>query len=75
VATEVESVIGSLLRQLQCQAEEVRAAQATPSVPRSLNSAPEPPKNSALFAWLRRNKKNGLESEPGQVNADAATIL
>jgi predicted nucleic acid-binding Zn-ribbon protein len=75
VAAEVESVIGSLLRQLQCQAEEVRAAQATPSVARPLNSAPEPPKNSALFAWLRRNKKNGLEGDLSQENAHAATIL
>jgi predicted nucleic acid-binding Zn-ribbon protein len=75
VATEVETVIGSLLRQLQRQAEEVHAAQPAPPPPRSLNGAPEPPKNGALFAWLRRDKKNDLQGDLGQENADAATIL
>jgi predicted nucleic acid-binding Zn-ribbon protein len=75
VAAEVESVIGSLLHQLQRQAEEVGAAQPTPSPPRLPNSAPEPPKNNALFAWLRRNKKTGLEDDICQGNGDPATVL
>jgi chromosome segregation ATPase len=75
VATEVETVIGSLLRQLQRQAEEVHAAQLAPSPPRSLNSASEPPKNSTLLAWLRRNKKDGSEGHPRQESGEAAPIL
>jgi hypothetical protein len=68
-------VIGSLLRQLQRQAEEVSAAQVTPPLPRSPSSASEPPKNNVLFAWLRRDKKNGLEGGLRQETADAATVL
>jgi chromosome segregation ATPase len=75
VATEVESVIGSLSRQLQRQAEEVHAAQGTPPLPRSPNGASEPLKKNALFAWLRRNKKTGLQGELRQESGDAATIL
>src|SRR5215475_6532295 len=75
VATEVESVIGSLLCQLQRQAEEVSAAPATPSLPRSPGGASEPPKNNALFSWLRRNKKNGLEDDLRQENGDAAASI
>lgn len=72
VAREIESVIGSLLLQLQRQAEEVQAAQATPSLPWSPNSVSEPPKSNALFAWLRRNKKIGFEDNLSQENGDAA---
>ena len=72
VAAELESVIGSLLCQLQRQAEEVSAAPATPPLPRSPTSAFEPPKNKALFAWLRRNKKNGSEDDVRQENGEAA---
>jgi chromosome segregation ATPase len=75
VATEIETVIGSLLRQLQRQAEEVSAAQGTQPLPRPPSSTSEPPKNNALFAWLRRNKKNGLEGGLRQENGDAATVL
>jgi chromosome segregation ATPase len=75
VATEVESVIGSLLCQLQRQAEEVGGATATPSLPRSPGSASEPPKNNALFSWLRRIKKNGLEDDLRQENGDAAASI
>ena len=74
VAAEVESVIGSLVGQLKRQAEEVGAAPAAPSLPRSPSSASEP-KNKALFAWLRRNKKNGLEDDLRQENGEAATIV
>jgi outer membrane murein-binding lipoprotein Lpp len=72
VSAEVESVIGSLLCQLQRQAEEVSAAPATPSLPLSPSGACEPPKNKALFAWLRRNKKNGVEDDLRQENGQAA---
>ena len=72
VAAEVESVIGSLLCQLQRQAEEVSAAPATACLPLSPTNASEPPKNKALFAWLRRNKKNGLEDDLCQENGEAA---
>jgi hypothetical protein len=72
VAAEVESVIGSLLCQLQRQAEEVGAAPATSSLPRSPSSALEPQKNKALFAWLRRNEKTGLEDDLRQENGEAA---
>ncbi len=75
VATEVESVIGSLLLQLQNQAEEVGVAHATPSLPRSPNSVSEPPKNNALFAWLRRSKQRSLQGNLCQENGDAATVL
>jgi chromosome segregation ATPase len=75
VAAEVESVIGSLLCQLQRQAEEVGAAPATPSLPRPPSSAPETPKNNALFAWLRGIKKNGLEDDLRQENGDAAATI
>jgi chromosome segregation ATPase len=71
VAAEVESVIGSLLCQLQRQAEEVGAAPATSSLPRSPSSASES-KNKALFAWLRHNKKTGLEDDLRQENGEAA---
>jgi chromosome segregation ATPase len=74
VAAELESVIGSLLCQLQRQAEEVSAAPATPPLPRSPSSASEPPKNKALFAWLRPNKKAGLEDDLRQ-EKEAATIV
>jgi hypothetical protein len=76
VAAEVESVIGSLLCQLQRQAEEVGAAPATSSLPRSPSSALEP-KNKALFAWLRRNEKTGLEDDlrQEQENGEAATTV
>jgi hypothetical protein len=72
VATEVESLIGSLLCQLQRQAEELSAAQAAQPLPQSPSSASEPPKNNALFAWLRRNKKAGFEGDLCQENGDAA---
>jgi len=75
VATEVESVIGSLVCQLQRQAEEVGATPATPSPARSPSSASEPPKNKALFAWLPRIKKNDSEDNLRQENGDAATIV
>jgi predicted nucleic acid-binding Zn-ribbon protein len=76
VAKEVETVIGSLSRQLQRQAEEVdAAAQGTQPLPRPPSSASEPPKSNALFAWLRREKKNGLEGGLRQENGDAATVL
>jgi chromosome segregation ATPase len=71
VAAEVESVIGSLLCQLQRQAEEVSGAVATPPLPRSPSSASEPPKNKALFAWLRSNKKSGLQDDLHQENGEA----
>jgi hypothetical protein len=74
VTAEVESVIGSLLCQLQRQAEEVSAAPATPSLPQSPSGASEPPKNKALFAWLRRNKKTSLEHDLRQESGEAATI-
>ncbi len=73
VATEVESVIASLLLQLQHHAEEVGVAHATPSLPRSPTSVSEPPKNGALFAWLRRSKQTSLQSNLCQENGDAAT--
>jgi len=72
VTAEVESVIGSLLCQLQRQAEEVSAAPATPAVPRSPINASNPPKNKALFAWLRRNNKTGFEDDLRQENGEAA---
>jgi chromosome segregation ATPase len=75
VAAELESVIGSLLCQLQRQAEEVSAAPATPPLPRSSSSDSKPPKDKALFAWLRRNKKTGLEDDLRQENGEAATIV
>jgi predicted nucleic acid-binding Zn-ribbon protein len=75
VAAELESVIGSLLCQLQRQAEEVSVAPATPPLPRSPSSASESLKNKALFAWLRRNKKPGLEDDLRQENGEAATIV
>jgi chromosome segregation ATPase len=75
VATEVESVIGSLLCQLQRQAEEVGTAPATLSLPRSPGSGSEPPKNNALFAWLPRIKKNGLEDDLRQENGEATPIV
>ena len=76
VAAEVESVIGSLLRQLQRQAEEVNAAPASPSLPRLPSSASGTPKSKALFAWLpRRGRKNGVEGDVQQNGEAAATAL
>jgi hypothetical protein len=76
VVAEVESVIGSLLRQLQRQAEEVNAAPPSPSLPRLPSSASGPPKSKALLAWLPlRGRKNGDEDEVRQENGEAATIV
>jgi chromosome segregation ATPase len=75
VATEIESVIGALLLQLQRQAEEVSAAPATPPLPHSPSNDSELPKNNALFTWLRPNKKNALEGGLRQENGDAVTVL
>jgi predicted nucleic acid-binding Zn-ribbon protein len=63
VATEVDIVIESLLRELQRQTEAVRAGHAALDLPQSVNEAPELPKNNdrllLLPAWLRRNKEAG----------------
>lgn len=75
VTTEVETVIGSVVSQLQRQAEELHAAQAAQPLPQPQGGAPEPPKNNAVFAWLRRAKKTGSESHLRQESGDAAPIL
>ena len=62
VATEVDIVIDSLLRELQRQTESVRAGHAALDLPQSVIEVPEPPKNDRLLllpAWLRRNKETG----------------
>lgn len=58
VATEVDTVVGSLLGQLQRQADEVGAVPAPPPLPPP-PGASEPLKNNAVFAWLRRYTKTG----------------
>jgi outer membrane murein-binding lipoprotein Lpp len=63
VATEVDIVIDSLLRELQRQTEAVNAGQAALGLPQSVIEVPQPPKNNdrllLLPAWLRRNKEAG----------------
>jgi len=76
VATEVDIVIDSLLRELQRQTEAVCAGHAALGTPQLLNTAPEPPKNNdrllLLPAWLRRSKKMGKkESEEDRLNTAA----
>jgi outer membrane murein-binding lipoprotein Lpp len=69
VATEVDLVIDSLLRELQRQTEALRAGHAALDLPQSVIEAPEPPKNIdrllLLPAWLRRNKEAG-KKESGE---------
>jgi outer membrane murein-binding lipoprotein Lpp len=61
VATEVDLVIDSLLRELQRQTEAVRAGHAALDLPQSVIEAPELPKNDdrllLLPAWLRRSRE------------------
>jgi hypothetical protein len=76
VATEVDIVIDSLLRELQRQTEVVCAGHAAVGLPQSLNGAPEPPKNNdrllLLPAWLRRSKETGKkESAEDRFNTAA----
>src|SRR5262245_36318072 len=63
VATEVNIVIDSLLRELQRQTDAVNASQAALGLPQSVIEVPQPPKNNdrllLLPAWLRRNKEAG----------------
>lgn len=80
VASEVETVIGSLLVQLQRQADEVGAVPASPPLPQPPGGVVEPPKNNAVFAWLRRYRTLG-QSQPvspdalRQEDGDAAAAL
>ncbi len=71
VATEVDNVIDSLLRELQRQSEAVCAGHA--ALPQSLNAASESPKNNdrllLLPAWLRRGGKK--ESAEDRLNTAA----
>jgi septal ring factor EnvC (AmiA/AmiB activator) len=76
VATEVDIVIDSLLRELQRQTEAVSAGHAAVGTPQLLNTAPEPPKNNdhllLLPAWLRRSKEAGKkESAEDRLNTAA----
>ena len=64
VATEIDSVLDPLMRELDQRADAVRAGQAVLDLPRSANEAPpiEPPKdgNDRLLrfpAWLSRDKE------------------
>jgi chromosome segregation ATPase len=63
VATEVDIVIDSLLRELQRQTEALRTGNTALDLPQSVIEAPElPKKNDRLLllpAWLRRNKEAG----------------
>ena len=62
VATEIDSVLDPLLRELDQRADAVRAGHAAPDLPSSAREAPiEPPKesNDSLLrfpAWLSRDK-------------------
>ena len=76
VATEVEIVIDSLLRELQRQTEAVRAGHAALGLPQSVIEAPELPKNDdrllLLPAWLRRSREAGKkESAEDRLNTAA----
>jgi hypothetical protein len=64
VASEIDSVLDPLLRELDQRADAVRAGQAVPDLPSSANEAPpvELPKdtNERLLrfpAWLSRDKE------------------
>jgi chromosome segregation ATPase len=63
VATEVDIVIDSLLRELQRQTEALRTGNTALDLPQSVIEAPElPKKNDRLLllpAWLGRNKEAG----------------
>jgi outer membrane murein-binding lipoprotein Lpp len=76
VASEVDIVIESLLRELQRQTEAVCAGHAALGTPQLLNTAPEPPKKNdrllLLPAWLRRSKETGKkESAEDRFNTAA----
>ena len=76
VATEVDIVIDSLLRELQRQTEAVCAGHAALGTPQSLNAAPELPKNNDRIllvpAWLRRSKEaEKKESAEDRLNTAA----
>jgi len=76
VATEVDIVIDSLLRELQRQTEAVCAGHAALGTPQSLNAAPESPKNNDRIllvpAWLRRSKEaEKKESAEDRLNTAA----
>jgi hypothetical protein len=59
VATEVNTVIEQLLRELDRRVQELRAGHAVPHLPLPLNGPPEPPKNNEhlhrLPKWLPHN--------------------
>jgi hypothetical protein len=63
VATEVDSVVDPLLREMDQRADAVRAGHATLDLPCSANGAPiEPPKDNSdrllrFPVWLSRNKE------------------
>jgi hypothetical protein len=62
VATEVDSVVDPLLREIDQRADAVRAGRAALDLPRSANGAPiEPPKDSDRLlrfpGWLSRNRE------------------
>src|SRR5262249_61444016 len=71
VATEVDNVTDSLLRELQRQTEAVCAGPA--ALPHALNTPSKPPKNNdrllLLPAWLRREGKK--ESTEERINKAA----
>jgi septal ring factor EnvC (AmiA/AmiB activator) len=76
VATEVDIVIDSLLRELQRQTEAMCAGHAAVGTPQLLNTAPEPAKNNdrllLLPAWLRRSKEaRKKESAEDRLNTAA----
>ncbi|WP_245328932.1 hypothetical protein [Bradyrhizobium centrolobii] len=78
VATEVDSVLDPLLRELDQRADAVRVGQAALDLPSSANEAPiEPPKdnNDSLLrfpAWLSRDKPADKKETPENPRSTAA---
>jgi hypothetical protein len=76
VATEVDIVVESLLRELQRRAEAVSAGHAALELPQSVNEAPQPPKNDdrllVLPAGLPRDEEAEKKESAGDRLSTAA---
>jgi hypothetical protein len=76
VATEVDIVIDSLLRELQRQTDALRAGHATLDLPQSLNEAPEPPKNNdrllLLPSGMATSQQGGRKKESAEDRLNTA---
>ena len=76
VATEVANTVDNLLGDLDRRIEALRASQAAPQLPQSLNGSPELPQNNdrvlRLPEWLPRREPTKKEAVEDQCSTAAA---